>query len=193
MSVTVPAEWRLSARECQVGASIWTSVSLKATPPPQSVSVSLVRLLATLPSGCWWRHQPHGIAARPGRKRVEIRTGNSSVARSLNTRAQSPSASPRAAASAASSSTNGAALGGPVLGEVRVARVQEARVVLRCHELQRETGDVLAAGPFAGRDERRQCRVPLAREPGADELDLARLASGNRRLPMVGRRRGTAP
>ena len=32
--------------------SISTKVSLKATPPPQSVRVSLVRLLATLPSGC---------------------------------------------------------------------------------------------------------------------------------------------
>ena len=46
-----------------------TRVSKKATPPPQSVSVSLVRALAARPSGCWsptsrtgWRRRRGGRA-----------------------------------------------------------------------------------------------------------------------------------
>ena len=141
--VTVPDSRRRTpgVRRARFGPS----VSLNATPPPQSVSVSLVRLLATLPSGCWWRHQPHGIAARPGRRRAEMRTGSSSVARSLNTRAQSPSAQAARGGVGGIELDERAALGGPVLGQVRVAGVEEARVVLGGHQLEREARRVRAA------------------------------------------------
>ena len=67
-----------------------------------------------------------------------MRTGSSSVARSLNTR------SAVALGEAAAGGVGGielderTALGGPVLGQVRVAGVEEAGVVLRRHQLQRE-------------------------------------------------------
>ena len=57
-------------RQASGAARSATSVSLKATPPPQSVSVSLVSALAALPSGCCVLHQPNGIATTPGRSRV---------------------------------------------------------------------------------------------------------------------------
>ena len=47
--------------------------------------------------------------------------------------------------------------------------------MLGCHQLQREARRAGAARTLAGRGVGGQRRVPVAREPGADELDLPRL------------------
>ena len=119
----------------------WTSVSLKATPPPQSVRVSLVRPFGDHPVGMLVappapRDRGH---ARP--QPAAMRTGSSTEERSLNTSARSPSASPRHRGVGGVELDERGALGRPVLGQVRVAGVEEARVVLGCHQLQREAPD----------------------------------------------------
>ena len=68
-----------------------------------------------------------------------------------------------------------ATLGGAVLGELRVARVEEPRVVLRRQQLQRVTraSSSVAAGALAGRHEGRHPRLAHPFELVGGELDAA--------------------
>ena len=132
---------------------------------------------------------------RPARSRSLILTGTSTEARSFQTTARSPSARPRRAASAASSSTNGPPSAGPCLGRCGVARVQEAAVVLRCEQLQRDIGRGAPGRRPALRAVRRRSgsarlthrvRAPRRRtRPGPT-------ACRTRRRRTAGRRRGRA-
>ena len=113
-----------------------------------------------------------------------IRTGSSTLARSLNTRAQV------AVGEAAGRGVGGvelderAALGRAVLGQLRVAGVEEAGVVLGRQQLQREARRSVgvAARALAGR--RRTSAAPAGRSRAqllADELDACPTRSGTRR------------
>ncbi len=78
-------------------------------------------------------------------------------------------------------------LDGAVLGQVRVAGVEEPGVVLRRQQLQRVAGVQIgvAVRSFAWGDERRQDRLPEAAERLADQLDLARRRGEHARAPRA--------
>ena len=138
-----------------------TRVSKKATPPPQSVSVSLVKALAARPSGCCVAHQPHGIGDDTGADSFADADGEHDGGAVIEDFGGVTLGEATGCGIGGGDLDERCALGGTVLGKRRVARIEEAGVMLGGDELEGIGSEQIAvtAGTLGGRVVRRQRRL----------------------------------